>query len=144
VRSPDTDPIHLGARLEEGREPRGIGRCGARSERERPDAPHDEETRERARRLTQGVGLLADRVDECLGAGDDARDRIAVAGQELRGRVQHEVRAVLDRPEQGRAKERVVGDDDAAVVMTQRGDGIEVGTQPRDVDVLKKAPSWPA
>ena len=86
-----------------------------RAQRQRPDAAQDEERRERAGRLAERVRLLADRVEQALRARDHARDGVAVPGQVLRRGVEDEVRAVLDRPQERRAEERVVGDDDEPV-----------------------------
>ena len=57
----------------------------------------------------------------------DARDRVAVAGQVLRRGVEDEVRAVLERPQQGRTEERVVGDDEQPVAVAERRERVEVG-----------------
>ena len=50
-----------------------------------------------------------------------------MTGQELRRGVQDKVRAVLDGAQERRPKERVIGDDQQAVAVRQRGDGVEIG-----------------
>ena len=56
-------------------------------------------------------------------AGDDAGDDVAVAAEELRRRLDHEVRAELERPADVRRRERVVDDVQRAVAMGELGEG---------------------
>ncbi len=120
------DPLDLLVRLEECRQRGGVRGALRGTERQRPDAAQDEERGERAGRLAERVHLLADRVQERLGARDHAAHRVAVAGEVLRGGVEDEVRAVLEGPEQRRAEERVVRDDQEAVAVRQLGERRQV------------------
>ena len=120
-RGPGSGPIDLRLGLEERRRAGRRSRSAvARPQRQRPDAAQHEAARERARRLAERVGLLADRVEQRLRSGDHAGDGVAVPREVLRRGVEDEVGAVLERAEQRRAQERVVGDDHEAVAVAER------------------------
>ena len=64
---------------------------------------------------------------EVAAVDDRAADVHAVAADELRGGVDDDVDAVLDRPEQGRRQHRVVDDHRQAVAVRQVGDPPVIG-----------------
>jgi hypothetical protein len=113
--------------LQERRDASRIGRCRARPQRERPQTALNEKARERVGGLPERVGLLADRVGERLATRDHTRYGVAVSGQVLGGGVDHEIGAVLERAEQCRPEERVVGDEQQVVAPGDRRHGIEIG-----------------
>ena len=60
------------------------------------------------------------------GLDDDAADARAVAADELRRRVDHDVGAPLDRAAEIRRRERVVDDQRQLVLVRDRRDGLDV------------------
>ena len=60
-------------------------------------------------------------------AGDDAEQRVVVAGENLGGAVQHEVSAVLERAQQEGAEHSVVDDDLRARRVGVGDRGVEIG-----------------
>lgn len=83
--------------------------------------------------VVAGVGvskrgeLAAGLPVELAGIDDDTAQRGAVAADELGGRVDNDVRAVLDRTDQVRSAEGVVDDQRDVVLVGNLGDGVDVG-----------------
>ena len=71
--------------------------------------------------LARGLPIEVTTVD------DHAAKRGAVAADELRGGVDNDVSAVLERTEEIRRAKRVVHDDGQAVLVGNLGDGVDVG-----------------
>jgi hypothetical protein len=99
----------------------------AHAERERLEAPLEEETRVGIERAAEVIELVLDLLDELAPADDDARDDVAVAVEVLRGAVEDEVEAALDRADVDGAREGTVDDRDEPMRAAERGRGVEVG-----------------
>ena len=77
--------------------------------------------------VSKGGKLAAGLPVELAGIDDDTAQRGAVAADELGGRVDNDVRAVLDRTDQVRSAEGVVDDQRDVVLVGNLGDGVDVG-----------------
>ena len=78
-------------------------------------------------RLRNGGVLAAGLPVELAGIHDDPAQSGAVAADELGGGVDHDVRAVLDGPDQIGGAEGVVDDQGQAVLVGNGRDGVDVG-----------------
>src|SRR5207302_432199 len=103
---------------------------------------HGAERLEKLHAVIAGVGFgelgeLAVAPGEIALLDDDPADARAVAADELRATVDHDIGAVLERAAQGRRSERVVDDDRYAGVVRDLADGLEIGNvQARVADRL--------
>ena len=98
----------------------------AHADVDRLEAALEQPERERVGRLSPDHLLLEHFLDVALGARDDAREHVVVAVEVFRGGVDHDVGAVLDRPEVHRAREGRVHDEREADFLREVGDRPEV------------------
>src|SRR6266566_7871246 len=76
-------------------------------------------------------------VVEAAAVHDDAANTRAVTADPLRRRMQHDVRAVLDRPAEERSCEGIVDDERYSCRVRDVGDGAQIGyIEPRISDGL--------
>ena len=74
----------------------------------------------------QVVVVVADPVHVLLLAGHDAAQSVAMSHVILGAGVEHDVRAVIQRPHDERREERIIHDELAAVLVGQRCDGRQI------------------
>ena len=106
--------------LQPRRERRGGRRVALHPHGERGDAPQHEERGERGEGGARVHLDLADGVHAGTVPHDDAPEHVAVTRQVLRRGVDDEVRAVFERPDQVRRRERGIDDDGRTVAAGDR------------------------
>ena len=116
------DPVDVVAVREVAGDRGGVRRVALDPQRERPQPAQHEEAVERpghgAHRVLEEAQPLGQVV--AIGHGDPA-DGVRVAGEVLRRRVEHDVRAERQRALEGRRRERVVDDEQRPLGIGRRG-----------------------
>src|SRR5579859_6211515 len=100
---------------------------GAHAKRQRSDAAEGQPRVKGTWCGAEGVGLVADTVDQLSRAGDDSAYRVAMAGEVLGRGMEDEVSSIFERPEDRRGQERVVNDEGEVRLTCDRGQRADIG-----------------